>query len=255
MSEKMMWGLTPIDQAACRVKFRQARYEGKYTPIGLDRPTVVYPSYYGGMNWAAGTVDRQRGLLIVGSSRLINYDQMMTQEERKRLGVYVQTPDKPENRGKDAPQEGLPYAAKIVIMFSPLASPCNQPPYGMLTAIDLKTRKVAWERPVGTAADLGPLGSASGLPLEMGVPLVGSGITTKSGLTFLAGVVDPWFRAIDTATGRELWRKKLPESPQTIPITYVAGGRQYVVVTAGGVLGNSPKKGQYVFAYALPQAK
>lgn len=255
LTERMMWGLTPIDQAACRVKFRQARYEGKYTPIGLDRPTMVYPSYYGGMNWAAGTVDRARGLLIVGSARLINYDQLMTQDERKRLGVYVQTPDKPENRGKDAAQVGTPYGAKIAVMFSPIFSPCNQPPYGVLTAIDLKTRKVAWERPIGTAADLGPLGMASRLPLEMGVPLVGSGITTRTGLTFLAGVVDPWLRAIETASGRELWRAKLPESPQSIPVTYVAGGRQYVVVSAGGVLGNSRKQGEWVFAYALPQPK
>jgi quinoprotein glucose dehydrogenase len=38
-----MWGLTLFDQLWCRIKFRQARYDGTLTPVGLDRPTVVYP--------------------------------------------------------------------------------------------------------------------------------------------------------------------------------------------------------------------
>jgi quinoprotein glucose dehydrogenase len=47
-SEKTMWGVTPIDQAWCRLQFRRARFDGLLTPIGVDQPTITWPGSLGG---------------------------------------------------------------------------------------------------------------------------------------------------------------------------------------------------------------
>src|SRR5690606_28617485 len=48
-TERGMWGLTPIDQAMCRIRFRQARFDGDMTPLSTDHPTVTWPGYLGGI--------------------------------------------------------------------------------------------------------------------------------------------------------------------------------------------------------------
>lgn len=44
-----MWGISPLDQLFCRIRFKQARYDGPDTPIGL-KPSVIYPSMFGATN-------------------------------------------------------------------------------------------------------------------------------------------------------------------------------------------------------------
>lgn len=60
------------------------------------------------------------------------------------------------NVGGPVAQQGTPYAVKIALFLSPLVVPCTQPPYGMLSAVDLKTRRLLWSRPFGTAEQSGP---------------------------------------------------------------------------------------------------
>jgi quinoprotein glucose dehydrogenase len=90
------------------------------------------------------------------------------------------------------------------------------------------------------------------LPLTMGMPSFGGTVTTRSGLVFISGTMDRYLRAIDLRTGRELWKSRLPAGGQATPMTYSAGGRQYVVVTAGGHSIMGTKFGDYTIAYALP---
>jgi quinoprotein glucose dehydrogenase len=66
--------------------------------------------------------------------------------------------------GGPVAQKGTPYAADIRPFLSPVGVPCTQPPFGMLSAIDMKTRKLLWSRPFGTGRDAGPLSIASGIP-------------------------------------------------------------------------------------------
>jgi glucose dehydrogenase len=54
-----MWGVSPFDQLWCRIKFKEAHYEGEFTPIGL-KPTIIYPGYLGGSEWAGVAVDPER---------------------------------------------------------------------------------------------------------------------------------------------------------------------------------------------------
>ena len=59
--------------------------------------------------------------------------------------------------------------------------------------------------------------------------------------------------AIDAKTGKELWHAKLPAGGQANPMVYEQGGRQYVVIMAGGHHFMETPAGDYVMAYALPE--
>ena len=132
--------------------------------------------------------------------------------------------------------------------------PCQQPPYGVLSAIDMKTRKLLWARPLGSARDIGPLGIKSMLPFTMGVPNTGGSVVTRSGITFIAATPDSYLRAFDTRSGRLLWQARLPAGGFATPMTYLSPtGRQYVVIAAGGHRALGGETGDYVVAYALPK--
>jgi quinoprotein glucose dehydrogenase len=133
--------------------------------------------------------------------------------------------------------------------------PCTEPPYGMISAVDLNTRRLLWSRPFGTAEDSGPLLTHSHLPFTMGVPNIGGAVTTRSGLTFIGASQDNYLRAFETATGRELWRTRLPAGGQATPITYwsSSSARQFILIAAGGHGGLQTTPGDYILAYALPK--
>lgn len=76
---------------------------------------------------------------------------------------------------------------------------------------------------------------------------------TASGLIFIAAATDDLLRAIDLKTGKELWHAKLPAGGQANPMVYEQGGRQYVVIMAGGHHFMETPKGDYVMAFALPR--
>jgi quinoprotein glucose dehydrogenase len=148
-----------------------------------------------------------------------------------------------------------PYAAVIEPFLSPLEVPCTQPPWGFLSAIDLTTSKTLWQRVLGTGRDSGPFGIPSLLPLEIGVPNLGGVVSTGGGLAFISGTLDRYVRAFDLRTGEELWKVRLPAGGQATPMTYSAGGRQYLLVTAGGHGFMNTPRGDYTIAYALPDSQ
>lgn len=253
--ERDMWGLTPLDQMWCRVRFRQARYDGTMTPLG-ETPSITYPGYLGGVDWGSATVDPVRGLLIVNSNRVGNYNQLVPRGTADAMGVKPSKGGSPRALDGIVAQGGTPYAAKIKPFLSPLGAPCNAPPYGLISAVDLRTHKLIWSRPLGTARDSGPLGIPSGLPFTMGTPNAGGAMTTRSGLIFIAATQERTFRAIDTRTGRELWSTRLPAGGQASPMSYQSrSGRQFVVLATGGNLGLQSKLGDSIIAYALPTTR
>jgi len=65
---------------------------------------------------------------------------------------------------------------------------------------------------------------------------LGGPIVTAGQLVFIAGTFDPYLRAFDIETGRELWKGELPASGHATPMTYQlkSAGKQYVVIAAGG---------------------
>jgi quinoprotein glucose dehydrogenase len=72
------------------------------------------------------------------------------------------------------------------------------------------------------------------------------------GLVFTGAGMDTYLRAFNSDTGAELWKGELPASAQSIPTTYEFGGRQYVVICAGGHGKLGTKMGDAVVAFTLP---
>jgi len=247
LSEKRMWGLTPLDQLVCRIDFRRARYEGEFTPPS-ERLTLQYPSWLGGMNWGSVSIAENLGYLIVNDTRVAIWNRMIA-----RAAYDEKTLSGGGHEG-NAPQAGTPWGIEQGRFLSPLGIPCQQPPYGTISAIDLATRTVTWSTPLGTTEQTGPLGIATHLPMPIGMPTRGGPITTSSGLVFIAASQDFYLRALDVRTGKELWKGRLPVGAEATPMTYVSPrtGRQYVVISAGGNSATT-QKGDYVVAYSLPR--
>ncbi len=100
------------------------------------------------------------------------------------------------------PLVGTPYKVEGEIFQSPLGIPCTPPPWGTLAAIDLDSGKLKWQIPLGQVRRAGvtiPEGTG------WGSPNVGGPISTAGGVTFIGATMDSKLRAIETATGKELW--------------------------------------------------
>jgi quinate dehydrogenase (quinone) len=247
LNEARMWGATPLDQLACRIAFRKARYDGDFNPPGVT-PAIQYPSWLGGVNWGSVSVAENLGYMIVNDTRVPVINQLIPRAKYD-AAHHVSAG---ENSG--APQYGTPWGVKQGEFFSPLGVPCLAPPYGVISAIDLATRKVVWSQPLCTLQDSGPLGLAMHLQIPVGLPAIGGPITTASGLVFMAGTQDHYIRALDVRTGRELWKGRLPVGAETTPMTYISprSGRQFVTLSVGGNLAQTGR-GDYVIAFALPK--
>ena len=248
LSEQAMWGLTPLDQMLCRIRFRQARYEGRYTPPGISRPSIVYPGMFGGIEWGGVAVDPQRGILVANPSAM----PFIVRMARTGAGAKVPRGAAPEGTFPGLePTAGTGYAASYFGFLGPFKVPCMQPPWGKLYAVDLATARVLWERPVGSARDSGPFGIRSHLPLTVGTPQIGGPLLTAGGLVFASATLDDTLRAYELASGRELWSAQLPAGGQATPMSYEVDGRQFIAIAAGGhgVLGT--KAGDYLLAWTL----
>lgn len=212
------------------------RYEGVFTPPSREG-SLLYPGNGAGTNWGGAAVDRERGLLVIPTSRfgtlvrLIDRDAVADSARQIRA-----TGDDAEIGG----QRGAPYAM-LRRTWIVDGVPCTPPPWGTLTALDLATGETRWQVPLGETAT--------------GLPSAGGPIVTAGGLVFVAGTPDRTIRAYDIETGEVLWRAELPRDALATPMTYLgADDRQYVVIAAGGHGKWGLETGDYVIAFALPAA-
>ena len=257
LTEASMWGITPLDHLWCRIKFREARYEGTLTPPGR-KPSIQQPATSGGMEWGGVAVDVPRGIAIINTQELSSYAQLISRAEAEQRGLRRITDADSGHRsgGLDDAQEETPYAILTGPFLSPLQVPCTQPPFGRLSAVDLPSGKLLWTQPFGTARGAGPLRIRSGLPFTIGTPNIGGAVATQGGIFFIGAAQDGYLRAYKTATGEELWRYDLPAGGQATPMTYISpgSGRQFVVIAAGGSKALNAKHGNYILGFALPKA-
>ncbi|WP_457362298.1 membrane-bound PQQ-dependent dehydrogenase, glucose/quinate/shikimate family [Pseudomonas sp. TE3610] len=258
LTEKTMWGLTPLDQMYCRIQFRKARYDGEFTAPTLSQPWIEFPGNNGGVDWGSMAYDPQNGILISNWNAVPMYNQLLSRAEADQRGLQAfDDPNwKPGGGGAEGPGAQLesPYAISVQPFEVPFTGVlCNEPPFGMITAIDMHTRKVLWQSPLGTARANGPFGMPTGLPVLFGVPSNGGPIVTAGGLAFIAAATDNLIRAIDLKTGKVVWSDVLPAGGQATPMTYESGGRQYLVIAPGGHHYMHTPEGDYVIAYALPK--
>lgn len=266
LTERDMWGMSPIDQMICRIQFKRARYDGYFTPPGADGRSIEYPGYNGGTDWGGVAIDPNRGVIVANYNDMPNYVRLVPRAEADKKGWA------PRNQARGAiggaegagdPQANTPYAVDVNagwrLKFWPLGENgtgmlCKQPPYGGIRAIDMATGRTIWDRALGEARTNGPFGIPSMLPIRIGTPNNGGAVVTASGLVFVAAATDNLIRAIDLRTGKVLWKDVLPAGGQATPMIYEQGGREYVVIYAGGHHFMETPVGDEVVAYALPSS-
>ena len=236
------WGLTPLDRFACRRQVEALRSEGIFTPPSL-RGSVAYPGFIGGREWGGVAFDPVSGLLVTNTNRVATVATLVPAGEVKSDGYDG------DAHVSVARQTPAPYGVKRGVLLSPLGIPCTPPPWGMLHAVDTRTGEVRWEVPLGTSRDL----TKVPIPWRWGSVNLG-GPVISGGLVFIAASMDRRIRAFDLATGALAWEHALPASGQATPLTYRArpGGRQFVVIAAGGHGGLRSSLGDAVVAFALP---
>ena len=109
--------------------------------------------------------------------------------------------------------------------------------------------RIRWQVPLGAMADFG--GKHGQVP--PGAISLGGPIVTAGRLVFIAGTTDSQVRAFDVESGKELWSAELPAPGHATPMTYSAGGKQFVVIAAGGHRAISEEGlGDALVAFALP---
>lgn len=246
LTEADMWGMTIFDQLACRISFRKLRYQGDFTPQSTDA-ILQHPGNLGGMNWGSGGIDERNHYFVISDIRVPVEVRLIPRDPSEDQNTY--------GKLSDYPQYGTPFRASARPFFSLLGIPCTEPPFGTMTAIDLQSRKIAWQVPIGTPKDSAPfLGIKTRLPFPLGMPKVGGSLATAGGLIFSSGATDYDFRAIDSRTGEVVWSQHLPVGTQSTPMSYISpvSNRQFIVLTAGGSSA-AVDHGDYVFAFVVDE--
>jgi hypothetical protein len=240
-----IFGISDSSRTWCRAQLANTRSEGIFTPPSL-RGTVIFPGNIGGSNWSGIALDPARHLAVIPSNRIITVVDLIPRAELHTRAMGGTRFD------EFAPQAGTPYGMRRRHLVAPDGVPCNPPPWGVLTAIDLESGATRWVRPLGSIPQLGNDSTSA----KFGSPNLGGAMITAGGLIFAGGAVDQRLRAYDVETGAELWSAKLPAGAHASPMTYVTpSGTQFLVVAAGGhrelheKMGD--KLGDYIVAFAL----
>ena len=239
-----LWGLSFYDKGKCQEQFDQLDYKGIFTPPSL-RGALEYPGLGGGVNWGSVSIDPVHRRMVVN---------MQTAPFTIKLTPRAQYHG--NQGGSDlvglGPQEDTPYVVERGPFLSPFKTPCVQPPWGRLIAIDLDTGDKLWEQPLGTLHGLAPL---VGDRLHWGTPNSGGNLQTAGGLVFIAATMDKYFRAFDANSGEEVWRYELPYAGNATPMSYRVkpNGRQFIVIAAGGHAPLGTEPGDAIVAFALPE--
>jgi quinoprotein glucose dehydrogenase len=250
-----LWGMTPWERQACVKAYGNARFGPIFTPPSREG-TVIVPSSAGGVNWGGVAVNPATGLLVVNVLNLGHFAQLIPVDQAQRA---ASTNMQENMMGAPTPLLGTPYALKQSALLSPANQmPCTAPPYAELVAVDLNRGEILWRGPLGVWDHSLPPPMAAPwslpLPLKWGTPTFGGPMLTAGGLVFIGATGDDRFRAFDAATGRELWSHLLPTGAFALPMSYEAGGRQFVVVASGGHPFVYQKGGDQITAFALPAA-
>lgn len=236
LTHDSVWGVTFYDKHQCQKQFDALDYQGPFTPPSL-KGILEYPGLGGGINWGSVSVDPVKRRMIANVQMLPFTIKLVPRAQASGDGHAA------SDLVGFGPQTGVPYAVARAPFLSPWGTPCVPPPWGKLVSIDLDTGNVLWEKTLGNL-NANPKAPLVGKFFDWGTPNLGGTLQTGSGLIFIGATMDRYFRAIDADTGDELWRTELPFAAQSTPITYraKAGGKQYVVIAAGGhgALGVTP---------------
>jgi PQQ-dependent dehydrogenase (methanol/ethanol family) len=102
---------------------------------------------------------------------------------------------------------------------------------GNVTAVDYNTGRIKWQ-------------------VKTPQPMIGGILATAGGVVF-TGEANGWFKSYDATSGKELWKFQAGAGVNAPPSSYMAGGKQYVVVGAGGNVQIDAKRGNSIIAFTL----
>ncbi len=199
------------------------------------------------------TAEQVSKVIVTGGGRMPPFDRLGERQRAAIVGFLLGNEPPPSPTPAPAstagpPKEDPPYAfGGFQRWFDREGYPAIKPPWGTLNAVDMNTGEILWKVALGEYQEL----TARGIP-PTGTENYGGPVVTAGGLIFIGASADETFRAFDKKTGKVLWQAALPFSGNATPSTYMADGRQYVVISAGGGKSNRPGGGTIV-AFALPK--
>jgi quinoprotein glucose dehydrogenase len=145
------------------------------------------------------------------------------------------------------------YIGELRYLPGPSGMPLLKPPFGSIVAIDMNAGDHRWRIPVGRG-ELFPTIRQLGIREQLGFPARSWALVTKTVLIVVQmgyygapriaqGTsrrvsdlfnFDPHLRVYDKSTGAMLAEIPLPANATGSPITYIVGGKQYIVFPVGG---------------------
>lgn len=228
MTRADITNVTPESRAECLEILEGAIIEGPvFRPI-QEELTVMFPGTNGGPNWGGGSYDPESHTLYVNSMDVGSLFRM------------IETGGDPPWRNRGGPWGRL---------WDSNQYPCQKPPWGHLTAVDLNSGDFRWRAVLGEYDELTERGVQ-----KTGASNLGGPVVTKGGVVFIAATNDSRFRAFDKDSGEQLWEVRLPASGHATPMTYLGrDGRQYVAIAAGGGNKYNDAYMAKLMVYALPR--
>ena len=197
--------------------------------------TIQVPGSIGGANWTGAAFDPATGILYVPSATAPLIADLEAGDPAVTDLRYVKGY---RSWGPAGPRE----------------LPLFKPPYGRITALDMNKGTLVWQvangngprdnpaiahlhlPPLGNPGLAGPLVTKTLLFAGEGSDAMVNGARVPAGMPFEQGAKygEPWFRAYDKKTGKVLAAIALPAGTTSAPMTYMHGGKQYIVVAVGG---------------------
>ena len=217
-----------------------------YTPPS-EAGTLFVPGLFGGANWGGGAFDPETGVLYVPSL-------MMPTMGRATGSTYdLLLGDSQGARARSA-RRRAPGGVNLRDMLTIDGLSIFKPPYTQVTAIDMHAGELLWSTPVGNGPrdhpllrdlDLPPLGDQihrTGVLLTETLLFVNAQRLSSLG-TYVPPAWAEWgdpdmdrklLYAFDKVSGDLLHTIELDGLSVAPPMTYLHGGKQYIVAAAGG---------------------
>jgi len=258
-SEADLIDFTPELHAEALALASNYRMGPLYTPPSVVDPngkwgTLTAPHTTGGANWPGGSYDPETHMLYVYSKSEPDMAGLIQNRDKTKSDF-----DWLDSRGAPADWKPAPRGKVRFGQLTVQGLPITKPPYGRITAFDMSQGAIRWQIAHGETPDEiknHPALKGLTIPRTGRAGLVGT-LVTKTLIiagepgffTTPSGKRGAMLRAYDKATGVEKGAVYM-SAPQTgSPMTYMAGGVQYIVIATGG--GSNSEE---LVAYRLPRA-
>jgi quinoprotein glucose dehydrogenase len=267
IGENDLLDLTPALKAEALEVVKRYKMGPLFTPpvaSSLDGPlaTLQVPSDVGGANWPGGSLDPQNNFLFIHSHSAVYVSGLVPANPAQSDMGYVAGQARAGGggaRGAGGAAGARAGGAGAGRGANVQGLPLLKPPYDRITAYDMNTGDIVWQKPhSSTPDDIKNHPALKGVPLptRLGQPgrsFIGV-LTTKSLLiageagvhTNEMGKRVALLRAYDKTTGADAGAVEMPARQTGSPMTYQIGGKQFIVLAVSG------NDGAELLAYALP---